>query len=125
MVNGMHLTPIGERNVLLEPSEGLDPTDPDAYLVGMVDALQQLRTKRLIYDLKSIPLIDSVYYDWLLAVSGMCQISGIEMVVVNIRPAAAYTLALHLKETPPFGCALDVDGAREGNYVTRASLAEK
>ncbi|WP_236860615.1 STAS domain-containing protein [Candidatus Reidiella endopervernicosa] len=119
----MHLTPIGEGNVLLEPGEGLDASDPDAYLVEMIDRLQQLSARRLIYDLKSIPLIDTLYYEWLLSVNSMCQIAGIEMVVVNIRPPVAYNLALMIKETPPFGCALDVDGAREGNYTSRADFS--
>jgi rsbT antagonist protein RsbS len=42
----------------------------------------------------------------------MCRISGIDMVLVNMRPATAYALALTMKDNPPFGCALDVNRAR-------------
>lgn len=112
MVRGMHLTPIGEGTVLLEPTDGLDPGEPDAYLVPLTGSLQQMRARRLLYDLKNVPVIDSLYYGWLVGVAAMCHISGIAMVVVNMRPATAYALALTLKDNPPFKCALDVNSAR-------------
>jgi len=112
MLLGMHLTPIGEGNVLLEPSEGLDPGDPDAYLEDLVRALQTLGARRLIYDLKSIPVIDRLYYDWLRRVHHVCQITGVELVAANMRPAAAFGLTTILEGDPPFVCALDVDSAR-------------
>jgi len=111
MIKGMHLTPIGDGKVLLEPGEGLDPSDPDAYLVPLAEALQRLHAERLLYDLKNVALIDPLYYDWLLAVNGLCRISGVELVTINMRPATAYALATRLRESPPFTCALDVNGA--------------
>ena len=112
MVQGMHLTPIGDGNVLLEPTDGLDPGEPDTYLVPLTGKLQQMRAQHLLYDLKNVPVVDKLYYAWLVNVAVMCRISGIGMVVVNMRPAAAYALALTLKDNPPFGCALDVNRAR-------------
>lgn len=112
MLRGMHLTPIGEGNVLLEPTDGFDPGDPDSYLVSLTGSLQRMRARRLLYDLKNVPVIDSLYYAWLANVAAMCRISGIGMVVVNMRPATAYALALTMKDTPPFECALDVNSAR-------------
>jgi rsbT antagonist protein RsbS len=112
LVRSMHLTPIGEGTVLLEPTDGFDPGEPDTYLVPLTGALQQVRARRLLYDLKNVPVIDSLYYRWLADVAAMCHISGISMVVVNMRPATAYALALTLKDSPPFGCALDVNSAR-------------
>ncbi len=111
MIKGMHLTPIGEGKVLLEPGDGLDPSDPDAYLVPLAELLQQTHARCLLYDLKNVALVDPVYYQWLLRVHGICRIAGIEMVTVNMRPATAYGLALTLKETPPFSSALDVHAA--------------
>lgn len=112
MLQGMHLTPIGDGNVLLEPTDGLDPGEPDAYLVPLTGTLQQMRARRLLYDLKNVPVIDKLYYAWLENLASMCRISGIDMVLVNMRPATAYALALTMKDNPPFGCALDVDRAR-------------
>lgn len=112
MVQGMHLTPIGDGNVLLEPTDGLDPGEPDTYLVPLTGTLQQMRARRLLYDLKNVPVVDNLYYTWLVTVAVMCRISGIDMVAVNIRPATAYALALTMKDNPPFGCALDVNRAR-------------
>ena len=112
MVQGMHLTPIGDGNVLLEPTDGLDPGEPDTYLVPLTGTLQQMRAQHLLYDLKNVPVVDNLYYAWLVNVAVMCRISGIDMVVVNMRPAAAYALALTMEDNPPFGCALDVNRAR-------------
>lgn len=109
MIEGMHLTPIGDGNVLLEPGEGIDPANHDAYLTSLLEYLQQHNAQRLLYDLKNIRIIDSVYYRWLTALNSLCRISGIELITVNMRPAAAYALALMLDKPPPFNCALDID----------------
>jgi rsbT antagonist protein RsbS len=105
----MHLTPIGDGKVLLEPGEGLDPTDPDAYLEPLLDFLQGRGARVLIYDLKNVPLIDRTYLDWLRSVESLCRVGGVALVVVSMRPAAAYALALMLDGPVPFACALDVD----------------
>lgn len=111
-LQGMRLTPLGGRSVLLEPAEALDPARPDEMVAPLAEALQQMRARQLLYDLKSLAVIDGLYYDWLCRVSAICRISGVEMVAVNIRPAAAYALAVSMEEKPPFRCALDVDRAR-------------
>lgn len=112
MVPGMHLTAIGQGCVLLEPTDGFDPGDPEAYLVPLAGSLQRLRARRLLYDLKTVPVVDGLYFAWLSALAAMCRISGIGMVVVSMRPATAYALALTMKGPPPFECALDVNRAR-------------
>jgi rsbT antagonist protein RsbS len=108
MIQGMHLTPIGRSDVLLEPTESLDPSRRDAPLEALLGYLQDHGARRLIYDLRNVSLIDAVYYDWLRAIHAICRISGIQFVTVNMRPVAAYALASRLKEDPPFECALDV-----------------
>jgi len=113
MIPGIHLTPIGDDSVLLEPGEGLDPTDPDSYLVPLLGYLQKKRARFLIYDLKTVALIDRVYYDWMIAMNSLCQISDVRMVVANIRPHAAFALSQMIAGDPPFSCALDVDFARQ------------
>jgi len=109
MIEGMHLTPISGGDVLLEPGEGIDPGNHDAYLTSLLEYLQQHKAQRLLYDLKMVRVIDSVYYRWLTALSSLCRISGIELITINMRPAAAYALALMLDKPPPFNCALDID----------------
>jgi hypothetical protein len=105
----MHLTLIGGTKVLLEPGEGLDPSDPEVYLEPLVAYLQTRDARVLLYDLSNVPVIDELYYRWLTAVDTICRISGIQLVTVNMRPAAAYALALMLDEPPAFECALDVN----------------
>ncbi|HQU14692.1 MAG: hypothetical protein ACYC18_04990 [Gammaproteobacteria bacterium] len=121
MTQGMHLTPIGGGHVLLEPGAGLDPSDPDAYLVGVLEVLQAHHAARLIYDLKNVPLLEGVYYRWLLALHAACRISGIQLVTVNMQPEAAYALSQLITAPPPFVCALDVDHVRR--IVERAAQA--
>jgi len=112
MLSGMHLTPIGGGQILLEPGEGLDPSDPEAYLLGLAEYLQAHAARRLIYDLNTVPLVDKLYYGWLQRLARLCRVSGVDMVVVNMRPEAAFALAMILEGAPPFVCALDVDRAR-------------
>lgn len=113
MIQGMHLTAIGAHTILLEPGEGLDPSEPDRYLESLLGYLQQNHAQRLLYDLGNVHLIDEVYYDWLLRLHAICHISGIELTTVNIRPAVAFALSLALGDNPPFTCALDVNRARQ------------
>ncbi|MHB8622238.1 MAG: STAS domain-containing protein [Sulfuricaulis sp.] len=112
MIEGIHLTPIGDGNVLLEPGEGLDPGNPEALLAPVLEILQQNEARRLVYDLKSVRLIDAVYYSWLTKLSATCRVANVEMVTVNMQPAAAYALALALDKPPTFGCALDIHHLR-------------
>ena len=124
MIPGIHLTPIGDDCVLLEPGEGLDPTDPDAYLVPLLGYLQKQRARFLIYDLKTVALIDHVYYAWMTAMNSLCLISGITMVAANIRPHAAYALSQLIAGNPPFPCALNVDSARQAIQRLAAPLPD-
>ncbi len=112
MTEGIHLTPIGDGNVLLEPGEGLDPGNPEALLAPVLEFLQRHDARRLVYDLKSVRVIESVYYDWLTQLSATCRIANVEMVTVNMQPSAAYALSLALDKPPPFTCALDIHHLR-------------
>lgn len=108
-IGGMHLTLLGSGAVLLEPGEGLDPTDSSTYLIPLLQLLESRKATRLLYDLKYVPVIDEVYYHWLIKVHNACQVKGVELVVVNMQPQTAFALALTLEQKPPFRCALDVD----------------
>lgn len=112
MIEGMHLTPIGDGNVLLEPGEGLDPSQPETLLAPILEFLQRNEARRLVYDLKNVRLIDTMYYTWLTKLSATCRIANVEMVTVNMQPAAAYALSLALDKSPPFLCALDIHSLR-------------
>ncbi|MHB8535203.1 MAG: hypothetical protein ACYDBW_07150 [Sulfuricaulis sp.] len=112
MADGIHLTPIGDGNVLLEPGEGLDPSNPDALLAPILEFLQHHEARRLVYDLKSVSLIDEIYYTWLTQLSNTCRIGNVQMVTVNMQPAAAYALSLTLDKPPSFVCALDIHHLR-------------
>lgn len=111
-MEGLHLTPIGEGNVLLEPGEGLDPAEPDALIAPILELLQRHEAARLVYDLKNVRLVDSIYYAWLTKLNGACRIANVELVTVNMQPAVAYALALALERSPPFRCALDIHHLR-------------
>lgn len=117
MLQGMHITPIGNRKILLEPGDSLDPGSPDEYVVDLMDALHTESTDTLIYDLKKVPLIDDIYYAWLIRLNKLCALSNIDMVIVNIRTTAAFSLATSMKQPPPFKCSLDVESARQGLFV--------
>jgi len=112
MIEGIHLTPIGDGNVLLEPGEGLDPSDSVSMVAPVLEFLQRNEARRLVYDLKSVRLIDEVYYSWLVKLDATCRIANVEMVTVNMQPAAAYALSLTLDKSPPFTCALDIHHLR-------------
>ena len=112
MAEGIHLTPIGDGNVLLEPGEGLDPSDPGALVAPVLEFLQTNEARRLVYDLKNVRLIDEVYYAWLTKLNATCRIANVEMVTVNMQPAAAYALSLTLDKPTPFTCALDIHSLR-------------
>lgn len=124
-LQGMHLTSLGGGIVLLEPTEALDPAQPDELVVPLAAAMQQMRARQLFYDLKSLAVIDSLYYSWLRRASAVCSISGVDMVAVNIRPTAAYALAVLMQDAPTFRCALDVDRARSLPPVAAIGLPRR
>ncbi|MCW8924069.1 MAG: STAS domain-containing protein [Gammaproteobacteria bacterium] len=114
MLTGMHLTAIGDNNMLLEPTDALDPSSPDDYVAELMEVLQKEEAQTLMYDLNQVPLIDQVYYNWLIRLNNLCRLANVELVIVNIRTTAAFSLAMSLKTAPPFKCSLDVDSARHG-----------
>lgn len=118
MIRGVHLTSIGNNSVLLEPGDSLDPSAPDDYLVELMNVLQKESANTLIYDLKNVPLVDRIYFSWLVRLHNLCKLVNIEMIVVNIRTTAAFSLAISIKDSIPFKCALDVESARHGIVVT-------
>lgn len=113
MLEGMHLTAIGRATILLEPGEALDPSRADDYLVPLLDYLQKQKAERLLYDLKTLRVIDSEYYRWLSTIHALLALANIQMITVNMRPAVAYALSLTLTAPPPFACALDVHRATQ------------
>lgn len=117
MLKGMHMTSIGSNIMLLEPGDGLDPSMPDEYVVDIMQIMQKADARTLMYDLKSVPLIDEVYYAWLVKLHRLCALSNIELIATTIRPTAAFSLATSLKKPPLFKCSLDVDSARQGIVV--------
>ena len=108
----LRVTPLGEAQVLLEPGEALDPSRPDEHLAELYAQLRAQGARRLICDLGAQPLIDPVYFGWLDRLATLCRVAGMEMVVVNLRPAAAYALARQLDDDPPFACERSVERAR-------------
>ena len=112
-IAGLRITPIGDDCVLLEPNEGLDPCDPDTYLLPLLTDLQKNNARYLIYDMKKVAIVNSAYLNWLSIMSRMLGISGIQMIVVSLRPHTVFALSRHLAGKPPFLCALDVDSARQ------------
>lgn len=112
-IAGLRITPIGDDCVLLEPNEGLDPCDPDTYLLPLLTDLQKNNAHYLIYDMKKVAIVNSAYLNWLSIMSRMLGISGIQMIVVSLRPHTVFALSRHLTGKPPFLCALDVDSARQ------------
>jgi rsbT antagonist protein RsbS len=117
-VQGMHLTPLGDGHILLEPSLGLDISSPEDHIAQLMDVLQRKQATCLIYDMSSISIIDDVYYAWLKRISSLCHLGGQNMVVVNVQPTAAFSLSTLLDECPPFDCAIDVDQARQLKFDT-------
>ena len=118
MLCGMHLTAIGDGNMLLEPTDGLDPGSPDDYIVELMEILQKEEAHTLMYDLEQVPLIDQVYFSWLVYLNKLCRLANVELIMVNIKTTAAFSLAISMKQPPPFKCSLDVDRARQGITVT-------
>jgi rsbT antagonist protein RsbS len=107
MAEGIHLTPIGDGNVLLEPGEGR-PSDPGALVAPVLDFLQNNEGRGLVYGPEA-RLIDGCTG---LVNHATCRIANVEMVTVNMQPAAAYALSLTLNQSPPFTCALDIHNLR-------------
>ena len=111
-MQGMHLTILSRQCVLLEPGTSLDPANPEQYASDIITFLQKNRSKGLIYDLENISLIDKTYYDWLKYLSTLCKLNNTQLVVIHMKPSAAYGLSGFINESPPFETALDIESAR-------------
>lgn len=108
-IAGVHLTPIGEGDFLLEPTQGLDIVNSDHLIEEILAKVQLGKGKRLYYDLSELALIDPVYYEWMRMLARACQTVNIKMVCIHMQPTAAFGLSQFLQEIPPFVCALDVE----------------
>ncbi|MCW8929482.1 MAG: hypothetical protein OQL19_04505 [Gammaproteobacteria bacterium] len=109
----VHLTILSRQCVLFEPGVSLDPSNPEQYASGVIRFLQKNRTKGLIYDLKSISLIDKTYYEWLKYLNTLCKLNNTELIVIHMKPSAAYGLSRCINESPPFKTALNIEAARQ------------
>lgn len=109
MTADIHLTPIGSGKVLLEPGIGLDPSDTEGLIPEILDQLRRKNAVSLFYDLSRIPVIDTLYYDWLCFLARACSASAISMTVIRMQPTAACSLSLFITQDPPFACALDTE----------------
>jgi len=108
-ISGVHLTPFGEGDYLLEPTQGLDIAASDNLIEAILSRVQVGKGRRLYYDLSALALIDPIYYQWLRTLARACQAVNIQMVCIHMQPTAAFGLSQFLQETPPFVCALDVE----------------
>ena len=111
-IPGLHLTPIGGTDFLLEPGRGLDIGDSGRLIERIAQRLLDARASRLYYDLSAQPIIDPVYYDWLNQLARAVAAINVRMVCVNMQPAAAFALAQFIRELPSFGTALDISGGQ-------------
>lgn len=112
-MQGIHLTLLSRQCVLLEPGISLNPAQPDQYAGEIISFLQKNKSKGLIYDLKAINLIDKTYFQWLNYLYTLCRLNNTTLVVINMKPSAAYGLSLFIEKFPDFKTALNVEDARE------------
>ena len=83
LINGLHLTQIGNEAFLLEPSPGLNIHDSDNLIEKISCRLQQARATRLYYDLSELMLIDPVYYEWLDILARTVKTMNVTMVCIH------------------------------------------
>src|SRR5512135_1224749 len=112
---GLHLTPIGNGDYLLEPSRGLDISQPGDLVEEITRRLQNARATRLYYDLSELALIDPLYYTCLNTLARACQAVNVKMVCIHMQPTAAYALAQFITETPVFETAHEVEGWKQAS----------
>ncbi len=104
-----HLTKIGPAGLLLEPGEGLDPSAALDYIEHLVRVLLSSESRYLYYDVKDVPVIDPVYYEWLLQLGRSCRLLGASLVILHMRPETAFALGRNLEGPVPFFCAQSLD----------------
>jgi len=109
-IPGLHLTPIGNGDFLLEPSRSLDIGRADELVEKIVSRLQDARPSRLYYDLAEMVIVDPIYYNWLNLLARACRAFNVNMICIHMQPTAAFALAHHMREAPAFETALDVAG---------------
>lgn len=105
-----HLTQVRAGAWLLEPSEGLSPTDGGAHIEALGEVLLRARARLLYYDVKDVVIIDVVYLGWLSRLHKACALLGVDLVVLHMRPEAAYALSRGVIRLPPFVCAQSLPG---------------
>ncbi len=110
MSAGLHLTPIGNGDFLLEPSRGLDISREDELVEEVARRLQTARATRLYYDLSEMVIIDPVYYQCLNRLARACRAIDVNMICIHMQPTAAFALAQFIEGRPAFETALDVAG---------------
>ena len=108
-IAGLHLTAIGGKKVLLEPTPSLDVADFHPVLEGVLGYAQKHKVERVYYDLAETPIIDPVYYKWLDALARACQSMNVRMICIHMTPTAAFSLAHQLTTMPAFKTALNVE----------------
>ncbi|MHB1951673.1 MAG: STAS domain-containing protein [Acidiferrobacteraceae bacterium] len=109
----MHVTPIGSGALLAEPGDALDPGAPEQYLDELAALIRRHGARTFFYDLQHVPVVDQVYYEWLVSIHRLCSLLGAEFVPLHIRPAAAFALTRLLSAPPPFRCVAEVDNVKK------------
>jgi rsbT antagonist protein RsbS len=114
-VFGLHLTPIGDGAMLLEPSLALDVGDSGAMLEGVVRHLQRTGATRLYYDLEQLAIIEPLYYNWLNMLARACRTVNVKMICIHMQPTAAFALSCYMEQPPDFGTGMEVEGWNKGS----------
>ena len=107
----LHLSPLGDRALLVEPDDGFDMRQAEDCLERVQLAMEAGGADWVIYDLARVVLLDQAYYDWLQRLHRLCRLQDAELLVVNIRPPVAWSLARQLRDAPPFRSLRDIDEA--------------
>ena len=114
-VSGLHLTPIGNGAMLLEPSLALDVGNTNAMLEGIVRRLQLTKSAHLYYDLEQLAIIEPLYYNWLNRLARAFHTVNGKMTCIHMQPTAAYALARYMEQPPEFATGMEVDGWNREN----------
>ena len=118
-IPGLHLTQIGKEDFLLEPSRGLDVSEPERLVESIVERLLGARASRLYYDLSTQAIIDPVYYGWLNKLARTAQTINVKMVCVQMQPTAAFALVQFTQEIPVFETALNISDWQSSHSLTK------
>lgn len=109
-ISALHLTPIGNGAMLLEPSLGLDVADCGSMLEDIVRRLQRSGSTRLYYDLEQLAIIEPLYYNWLNRLARACHTINVKMTCIHMQPTAAFALSRYMEQPPEFETGMEVDG---------------